>query len=622
MIPIFLFISFSIFNQNAYSANCWLYTSNTTCTTGNGCIWKTDGWGSWCEELNCWSLNTQNLCQTTAVPGKNCTWSGGSETFTCEDISCWSFSGTSQSNCVNNSANLSCSWSDFCYSVGSADCYSKTTQSTCLNTTGCGWGQCSSTGCWQYSSTQSSCEVGRDYRGKFCVWSSSSNYCRENQCWDMSLYSNETSCNSASGINCEWKWNSCQEKSCYSFDFTNASACVNNTAGLSCVWSGSYCNQDSCWSATTNTTCSARSKCNWKSYKSSGWCEEVNCWTWDSSRGGSQSACENNATNYGLACSWFNNWCQKDISSVKCSNITTERACMDTYYCWWEYGNFNNISAGGTCKEPSWGTGNFSAGNILNEWNPGCYIFDTNETQCNKTLGCEFTNSKCNTKSDSYGQNITSNGIVCAYINDSDICSNIPVLSSCCSWVNGSCTKNSYSTSCVNQLAQTPNGENSCDDANTKSNCDKIAGSPWYMPCKWDNTSSTAKCVFKAIEVFGNTTQSLVKIENKKNCESAGGKWITENYCEGNVSVPTGRCEYKFDEEENCDKACFACENKDSNGNTVNATNAESSCIGSKLGFCGFVPNINAPNKIAFCKAKDEWKKGIAGDCDVQTDLI
>ena len=33
--------------------------------------------------------------------------------------------------------------------------------------------------------------------------------------------------------------------------------------------------------------------------------------------------------------------------------MTNEKDCMDTYYCWWEYVDWNNVSAGGTCKDPN-----------------------------------------------------------------------------------------------------------------------------------------------------------------------------------------------------------------------------------------------------------------------------
>ena len=251
----------------------------------------------------------------------------------------------------------------------------------------------------------------------------------------------------------------------------------------------------------------------------------------------------------------------------------------------------------------------------MNDWNPGCYIFDNNQSQCVNVTGCVYTGGLCEETTTTIGQNITQFGISCSYINNSNMCNSIPALSSCCAWTNGSCEKTLSSTTCTSQLAQTPKGEKSCEDADTRNNCDAISGTPWYMPCRWDNSSSI--CKFKADEVFGNTTQSLIKIENKKNCEAAGGKWVTENYCEGNVSIPSGRCEYKFDEEENCDKACFACEKKSSDGNVINSTNAESACVGSKLGICEFELSSQAPNGIGFCKSKSEFKKGIAGDCDV-----
>src|SRR3989344_6772268 len=100
-----------IFVSLVSAANCWTYTSSATCTTSNGCLWKNDSWSSngWCEELQCWGLNTQNLCTTTSVLGKNCTWQNGSTSYSCDEISCWSFSGTSNNSCILNTANKSCS---------------------------------------------------------------------------------------------------------------------------------------------------------------------------------------------------------------------------------------------------------------------------------------------------------------------------------------------------------------------------------------------------------------------------------------------------------------------------------------------------------------------------------
>jgi len=313
-----------------------------------------------------------------------------------------------------------------------------------------------------------------------------------------------------------------------------------------------------------------------------------------------------------------NGSCFRDlaVSSTSCINKTTERDCKDSMYCWWQYTNLNNISAGGTCKEPgaagNWGT---NVSSISNEWNPKCYVFDMNSTECNNVIGCNFSNGKCVELGNAYGANITLNGLNCSYMNESRLCNNIPVLSSCCAWYNGSCIANKMDSNCKNQIQQ--KAEDSCEDAKTSSRCELLASSPWYMPCLWSN--STGKCEFKASDVFGNNSYSLMFIENKLPCGAAGGKWILEDYCEGSISASTGRCEYKFDEEDNCDKACFACEYKDSSGNSINlsnATNVQTACLGSKLGFCEFKADTTAPNGRGYCKAKDQFKKGFVGNCD------
>ncbi|MDP2926125.1 MAG: hypothetical protein Q8N99_07145 [Nanoarchaeota archaeon] len=630
---IILFLFIFIYLNFVSASSCWLYTSNATgqCTAANGCRWKTDSWSltGWCEELNCWSLNSQSECTTTNVPGKNCTWTSGGTSYGCEKLSCWSLSGTNANSCVNSSVGLSCEWQNSCYQsgTGSMNCWQYQNQSSCLNVTGCLWGNCMEKGCWSYNNA-SICNAAKDWNGRNCTWNSNNIYCEENGCWK---YYNQTDCSNTvitKGLRCQWKYNSCQDIDCYTWDFTNTTACINNSLNLSCSWSGSYCMKQDCWSYNTQPTCQNQSGCLWKAYVSSGWCNEVNCWTWDSMNGGNQSRCQNNT--YGLSCSWSGNpagnltngWCYKNIASLSCSNFTTERSCMDTYYCWWQYDNFNNLNEGGICSEPGsfgGGGGGFNTNTtILNDWNPGCYIFDMNSTDCNNVIGCNYTGSNCVSVNNSYGGNITLNGLNCSYINNSQLCNSLPALSSCCSWQNGSCIASKLSSSCRDQVTTPPEGADFCEDYNSYSSqalCEQIAGSPWYMPCEWNNASS--KCSFKASDVFGNETQSLAKIDNKKNCESAGGKWITENYCEGNISVPAGRCEYKFDEEDNCDKACFACEIKDSNGNSVNATNAASACSGSKLGICDFENNTRAANGIGFCKAKEQFKKGIAGDCDI-----
>lgn len=618
------------------AANCWTYATSSACAADTSCNWRTDSWSSsgWCEEKNCWNFYMQSDCAAADIPGKSCTWTPGSTSYWCEKISCWSYSGTNESACESNALNLSCLWSDYCYSTGgmgpaassNVNCWDLTTQASCLNATGCSWGQCTEQGCWSYTDS-ATCTAARDpWNGRNCTWDTTGSYCSENGCWKY--WQNESYCTNATGLNCEWKWNSCQERDCWSWDYTNASTCVNNTLNLSCAWNtwgSNTCNRQDCWSYTTSATCQAKPNCLWKAYTTYGWCEEVNCWTWDSWRGGDQADCEGNASAYSLDCIWQNDsaglgtgWCYKDWTTVSCTNKTTERDCMDTFYCWWQYTDWNTPNLGGTCNEPGSIGGIIINTSISKDWNPGCYIFDVNSTECANLAGCMYSNSKCITNTSYANANeINANGINCTLITDSELCNAIPMLSSCCAWNGTYCNQNKMSTACKDQMEAPPEGATFCEDYNAYENqqlCTQIAGKPWYMPCTWNN--ATDRCKFNAADVFGNGTQSLVKIDNKKTCESAGGKWVIENYCEGNTSVPVGRCEYKFDEETNCDRACFACEVKDSDGNAINSTNAESACLNSKLGSCEFSANTNAPNGIGYCKVKQQFKKGIAKNCD------
>src|SRR3989344_7200252 len=113
-----LLLFFLFYSSNAQAAECWTYSSNATCTSGNGCIWKSDSWGSWCEQLSCWSLYSSSDCADTAVPDKTCVWQNSSQNQFCEQASCWIFSGTNSDSCTNNDYNLSCSWQGSCYSSG------------------------------------------------------------------------------------------------------------------------------------------------------------------------------------------------------------------------------------------------------------------------------------------------------------------------------------------------------------------------------------------------------------------------------------------------------------------------------------------------------------------------
>ena len=101
----------------------------------------------------------------------------------------------------------------------------------------------------------------------------------------------------------------------------------------------------------TESSCKDKKNCLWQSYNTTGSCEEVNCWNWDSFKLGNQSKCEQNS--YGITCKWSGNptgnttngWCYKEVSSTSCANVTTEKACYDTFYCWWQANDWKKDEA-------------------------------------------------------------------------------------------------------------------------------------------------------------------------------------------------------------------------------------------------------------------------------------
>jgi hypothetical protein len=361
------------------------------------------------------------------------------------------------------------------------------------------------------------------YNNNSCRWDSTYNYCYESSCWD---FTNLSACESATGLNCKWRNSYCSTYYCSDFDFTNASACENNSVNLDCKYNSPYCNQKDCWSYTDQNSCTSASGCQWETDNFGGWCEEIDCWKWDYYNGGNRSICLNNASLYGLDCVWegFNpgnethGWCFRNWNNVICSNKTSERSCIDTYYCVWDYSSE-------TCLDPA-DAGIEWNNTVFDSWNPGCYIFDTNLTECGKINGCDNSTGVCLSNA-----TISAEGLKCGYINDSVLCNSIASLSNCCVWQNGTCEDNFLSTACWDNIQAPPDGGSYCEDWKAytdKATCDQIAGAPWYMPCRWNNKSTVDetddRCEVRTDVLFGNATKNLAFFDgNKQGCERAGG---------------------------------------------------------------------------------------------------
>ncbi|HIH41291.1 TPA: PGF-pre-PGF domain-containing protein [Candidatus Woesearchaeota archaeon] len=498
---------------------------------------------------------------------------------------------------------VSCEWIDEynaseydfpCSGPSSKQCWTYTDSSACQAVAGCSWGMCEEQGCWD-SNSKTECEASTE-QNTTCKWNTQYNYCYKPGCWD---YTDKSTCEANS---CKWDNQYCSNKWCSDFSGKNESFCVNNTASLNCKYeaAGNTCTDNGCWNVNNEASCNATSSCIWETYDETGWCEEVRCWSFD---GTDNSTCVGN--NAGLRCTWDNStgneWCYEDFSAKSCTNYLSEKQCLDTFYCMWNTTN---------CLEPGFA----GITTDFNQWNPGCYIFDGNETLCNSTLGCTWDNPTLDCNGNS---TIQQNGLSCGNVNSANLCNTIPALGSCCSWVNNTCQTDRYKTTCWDSIEEPPAGAAFCEDYKAFTDddlCAKIAGSPWFMPCRWNN--GTARCEAKLDKIFTEGKENIMLIDNKQNCEYAGGKWITESYCEGATAVPTGRCELKFDEERNCDKSCFACEYKTDGTNWSTVQKAKDACTASKLGVCEFTENSGAPNGLGSCNIKQGFKNLGGKTCD------
>jgi hypothetical protein len=196
------------------SGGCWDYKENQTCTDaasiGMPCTWISQDADAWCEEKGCWDYQDNNTCIASG-----CDWDTSGNY--CYEVSCWDAQSAVQCNALNSTDKMSCTWM--------------------TDQNGNTW--CEEQGCWVNDWTdQSTCEAQDG-----CEWEAGNNACKGKGCWDFG--NNQTTCESAIGIECQWKEGSagwCEQEGCNAYD-TNESYCVNGSSasGLSCEWKGNGC---------------------------------------------------------------------------------------------------------------------------------------------------------------------------------------------------------------------------------------------------------------------------------------------------------------------------------------------------------------------------------------------
>ena len=366
-----------------------------------------------------------------------------------------------------------------------------------------------------------------------------------------------------------------------------------------------------CWGYHTQnecTTTTGNGTCIWKNDSWGSWCERPTCFDGDKTN---VTYCQSTLrSKYNLTCGWEiygTNLCDPNATSSDkffgdgCSDFNGDAtACYGSFFCTWN-------STNSTCSDPA---------NFGDTWvpvaNPGCgVLFD--QPTCQNISGCAW-NGTSSTCSGNTG------GITCSQLNKT-ICSDITLLSTCCNW-NGTNCKPTIEMSCYDTVSALPTGKTYCEDYlvhDNKTACLELAGSPWYMPCKWENSSQ--QCFFNNEAWGSNNSCSFDEIGTKKGCEAQGGIWETEQWqtASGGAIQTDSWCEFKFgfefDGAGNCDTACWACETAVSKTKGNSSTQAKTLCENSALGYCEFKGDSTAMNGLGWCSPKPEFIQGGGKSC-------
>ncbi|HLC90356.1 MAG TPA: hypothetical protein VJI15_01170 [Candidatus Nanoarchaeia archaeon] len=374
---------------------------------------------------------------------------------------------------------------------------------------------------------------------------------------------------------------------------------------LSTAVSANHVPSDGCPQYSTNATCMANN-CFFSSDQWGSWCEDLSCYDADGDKGlcyglnkSSNGTIANGSYqsrqfNVSYTCGW------EIFSTGLCDPIggdnfgdgcpdfdNDEQGCYQTGFCF--YNQSNN-----ECNEPAGGFG----GQVGFNNNPSCAVL-TNEAPCTNISGCTWSSNACSGNPE---------GIQCSDLNKT-LCTDFTLLSTCCSW-NGTGCATSFQSSCYDQQADLQDGEQFCEDTipfKNQTSCEKIAGSPWYMPCIF-NKSGEEECHFNSA-AFGDFA-SFDEVTTQQGCEAQGGVWKTEQYTQNGYTKTDSWCEFNFGSGGNCDSACWACENG------VTAANAEATCEDSDLGYCEFRSDSNALNGIGWCNPKSLFIQGGGKSCD------
>ena len=540
-------------------------------------------------------------------------------------VDCWNFQGN-QTGC--NAQNGKCQWKP------------KATNPWCMNEVGC----CDMLSCFSYDGNKTACEAAT--LGTTCEWKANdknqNSWCTVKNIGD---WSSSGQVNSVTNIGC------CQTSGCWSKDGTNESTCEDTTFlnGI-CEWhhknasnSTNYdpycpngvgccvvppCNNFNGNQTKCNTAESMNFPCNWNSGTST--CGGMGCDGYNNqSESCMDNMCSYNPTtgactpggsfvgeNGGMQTCWF-----ADQNPGVCLNIT---GCV---YC------SNNIGLIALQK---------GGGNISNNqsfcYNKGNGLCEGHQSDANRNVTGAVGNIENLQNATAFNVNISTSALTCGEVQIKQACDCGPFPA--CKWTNSSvlignfCSKLNRSKTSDEMNVCKPTitiggvalEVKFCEDPKitNEGNC-TLLKTLFNMPCKWDNTSSPAKCAFAYESIFkGGPVGDIWEIDNTNGgemaCKAAKALWKCDQYMDDDGSLKQDCfCEKAALNGgvmiDNCNSNCRACEWFYANGTVVNSSaQGEQACLNSSLGYCHWTNKTTAPNGFGDCSSPDSFKFG-GGDC-------
>lgn len=312
-----------------------------------------------------------------------------------------------------------------------------------------------------------------------------------------------------------------------------------------------------------------------------------------------------------------------------CSDFLNQSSCtvagQSGARCVWDFGQRkcrSDPNVGGSATGSGGGVGgSFSAGPVIQ-----CPMFTPRIDTCQALAYsvCVFQNVSGDARCVNAANFSQSFGVQCSNITRSDVCENIPALSTSCTWnsskANGS-TSGCYSNfTKIKDVSMIPVGR--CEDAGVNSTmCNNFAQLN-FMPCQF-NASGDGQCRFKASAVFGfGGTGGFFNIGDQNSCIGSGGSWVEKQYIDASgIQRFDRQCQPGFGNSQ-CSSNCMACEFQSNHARWSNVTIAQSQCEqnrtnGMSCSFTSFGGTQMPDGKWGACFPAAEFRFG-GGNCNTE----